>query len=328
MLFCCWLFFSVLSRNPIREIGDSLVKVKSITKLSLSNCQLQNIGSSFMSLADLKEVRLAHNEITTVPVELAHNIRLQNLDMGNNYISNWSDLKVLSSLQNLKNLNLQGNPIAQNDKLAKKVKKLVPNLQIFNSRPIERGKENEKNFKKDVKGHKADDSSPNKASDLKDPKEVRKEYPSNEKISRKRISSQSKDDPLDNGTDSDMEREELKQKKSKTNKLPKKNVTGGNKDDDELENRSNRKNPKKVEETKLDMIDDGETPFMDLIISSSTENTRDGNKTKMGVEADAFVTFPVKKKKKSKSVRMSSAALQLLSSTADVGTGGPSTWDA
>uniref|UniRef100_A0A6N2LM05 RuvB-like helicase n=2 Tax=Salix TaxID=40685 RepID=A0A6N2LM05_SALVM len=78
----------VLSRNPIREIGDSLVKVKSMTK--------------------------------TLPAELAYNKKLQNLDLGNNVITRWSDVKVLSSLVDLKNLNLLGNPIAENAKITKK----------------------------------------------------------------------------------------------------------------------------------------------------------------------------------------------------------------
>ncbi|KAF6158216.1 hypothetical protein GIB67_015010 [Kingdonia uniflora] len=60
--------FAVLFRNPLRNVGDSLVKTKSIAKLSPSNCQLESICSSFNSLLYLKEVRLAHNEITALKV--------------------------------------------------------------------------------------------------------------------------------------------------------------------------------------------------------------------------------------------------------------------
>ncbi|KAI3461271.1 hypothetical protein Pfo_017934 [Paulownia fortunei] len=133
----------VLSRNPISSLGESLVKLKSITKLSLSNCQLQTVDSSLKSCLELKELRLAHNEIMTVPIEFGRLVKLQNLDMGNNLITNWSNLKVLSSLINLRNLNLQGNPVAEKENLLKKVKKLLPNLHIFNARPIDKivGKE-------------------------------------------------------------------------------------------------------------------------------------------------------------------------------------------
>ncbi|MCD7452566.1 hypothetical protein HAX54_017484 [Datura stramonium] len=133
----------VLSRNPISGIGQSLAKIHSITKLSLSNCQLQGIDSSLKSCTELKELRLAHNDIKTLPSELAFNIKLQNLDIGNNVIMKRSDLKVLSSLVNLKNLNLQGNPIAEKEDLAKKIKKQVPNLQILNAKPIEKAMKKE-----------------------------------------------------------------------------------------------------------------------------------------------------------------------------------------
>ncbi|KAK1275018.1 hypothetical protein QJS04_geneDACA011718 [Acorus gramineus] len=127
----------VLSRNPIHDIGVSLAKAKSLTKLSLTHCKIQSIGSSIMLCSNLKEVRLSHNEITSLPVELSQNTKLRNLDLGNNLISRFSELKVISSLQSLKNLNLLGNPIAQNDKLAKEVEKLLPKLKVFNSRSID-----------------------------------------------------------------------------------------------------------------------------------------------------------------------------------------------
>lgn len=147
----------VLSRNPISGIGQSLAKINSITKLSLSNCQLQGIDSSLKSCIELKELRLAHNDIKTLPSELAFNIKLQNLDIGNNVIMKRSDLKVLSSLVNLKNLNLQGNPIAEMEDLAKKIKKQVPSLQILNAKPIEKA------MKKD-EGGRGDDE--NESGDL------------------------------------------------------------------------------------------------------------------------------------------------------------------
>jgi len=83
---------AVLSKNPIRKIGDALLKVQSITKvggaptcwtplmpisvlysccswnlswfqLSLSHCQLEGIDTSLRSCLELSELRLAHNEI-------------------------------------------------------------------------------------------------------------------------------------------------------------------------------------------------------------------------------------------------------------------------
>ncbi|KAL4182994.1 hypothetical protein AMTRI_Chr11g95960 [Amborella trichopoda] len=162
----------VLSRNPIQDIGKSLAKGKSIAKLSLSNCQLQTIGLSLISCVDLKELRLAHNRITVLGssvgagwrrppwsyrchsiffgtlvsikhnkllhVELAHNAKLQILDLGNNMIRKWSSIKqVISNLHDLKNLNLQGNPIVEKSNLAVKVHRKLPSIRIFNGHPIE-----------------------------------------------------------------------------------------------------------------------------------------------------------------------------------------------
>ncbi|KAL9272260.1 phosphatase 1 regulatory subunit 7-like protein [Drosera capensis] len=128
----------VLSRNPVRKIGGPLARLKSITKISLANCELEGIDSSIKGCVELKELRLGHIGIKTLPAELAHASKLQQLDLGNNFIKSWSALKVLSSLQRLKSLNLHGNPIAEKDKLVSKVKKLVPGLKIYNSKPIEK----------------------------------------------------------------------------------------------------------------------------------------------------------------------------------------------
>ncbi|KAL0905494.1 hypothetical protein M5K25_023918 [Dendrobium thyrsiflorum] len=129
----------VLSRNPIHVIGNSLKNVTSMTKLSLSHCKLQTIGPSLLGCVNLKEARFSHNEITALPEELAKNIKLRTLDVGNNLIEKLSELKVLSTLHNLKNLNILGNPIAENENLVKKVKRLIPNIRIFNAKPSESG---------------------------------------------------------------------------------------------------------------------------------------------------------------------------------------------
>ncbi|KAK0604061.1 hypothetical protein LWI29_011681 [Acer saccharum] len=173
----------------------SLFKVKSISKLSLSNCQIQMVGSSSLKFCiELKEFRLAHNDIKTLPDELAYNKKLQNLDLGNNLITRWSDLKVLGSLVGLKNLNLQGNPIAENDKLTKKVRKLLPNLHVFNAKPISKNSKNEK----------GDIVDEDKQGEL-----------SNEKNSKHHVTSLNKDGHLNDSRDIDMEKE-LKRKRKKT----------------------------------------------------------------------------------------------------------------
>ncbi|XP_050280081.1 uncharacterized protein LOC126721098 isoform X2 [Quercus robur] len=211
----------VLSRNPICEIGESLVKVKSITKLSLSSCQLHTIGSSLKYCTELKELRLSHNSIRTLPAELARNKKLQNLDLGNNAIIRWSDLEVLASLVNLKNLNLQGNPVAEKDKLAKKIKEVLPNLKIFNNKPADKYTNNSDGIDK------VDDSyvnSTNKVEVQKDKK--RDDFMKN---SKHHVMAQSKDGPIDNAEGIHVEK--LKRKRQKTSDNVSENVVSFHRDE-------------------------------------------------------------------------------------------------
>ncbi|KAK2988369.1 hypothetical protein RJ640_007304 [Escallonia rubra] len=368
--FLFWAFSAVLSRNPIREIGESLFKVKTITKLSLSNCQLQTIDSSLKSCTELKELRLAHNDIECLPEELALNIKIQNLDLGNNGITRWSDLKVLSSLVNLRNLNLQGNPIAETEKLAKKVMKLVPNLQIYNARPIDKTLKNEK-------GGRVDGTSPDDGN--KPVVQIAEEtnQSTRNKRSKHHVTSQNKQDHLDNAGDFGV-KEELNQKIEKRNetsnkkkpdtkenilimenKVKKKLKTAGENDDGknpythpDMQQDSKRKKqkrndlteekvseiskkPKKVKQNVFSLIDDGEIPLMDLFtvddtaedVEISGENEMVDNKSVQDViTKDGSASSPLERKKIKKQ-SMGSADLQMLAPAAEVGLGGPSTWD-
>ncbi|ONK77564.1 uncharacterized protein A4U43_C02F7920 [Asparagus officinalis] len=230
----------VLSKNPIYDIGDSLMKAKSLRKLSLSHCHLERIGSSLTSCVELKELRLAHNKITTISAELARNIRLQNLDLGNNLIENFSELKVLSSLPNLKNLNFQGNPIAQKDKLAKKVKQLVPNLRIFNAKPTEINKR--KKFSEEDKSDQSEIEADEQVKRKKSKKDV--------KILEKNISKSSSEEDhlLSSLSASKLEDKEGKRKKSKKNaKTSDKHISSGSIASDEVGEEKGRRKSKKEE---------------------------------------------------------------------------------
>ncbi|XP_043714365.1 protein phosphatase 1 regulatory subunit SDS22 isoform X2 [Telopea speciosissima] len=283
----------VLSRNPICEIGNSLVNLKSITK--------------------------------TLPAAMAHNIKIRNLDLGNNSIISWSDLQVLSSLSNLKNLNLQGNPVAERDKLAKKVKKLVPNLQIFNGRPIERSN---KALNQDLEGHKIHRSHIDNTSDLEDLKAEKRENP---RENKNIVSGSSKDDiTFDNQVKRKSKIEKNKIDMIDVGKVGKlKRLT--TKEEKIVSGSSKRKS--KAEKSDLDVIDDGETPFMELIVSGSAENLMDGdgkkNKYIQDVKyLDGLAKFPPKRKKSGKCLGVGRSAMQLLSPATEVGMGGPSAWDA
>lgn len=298
----------VLSRNPIREIGGSLAEVKHVTKISLSNCQIQTIDSSLKSCAELKELRLAHNEIKALPAELVYNKRLQTLDLGNNVITRWSDLKVLESLVNLSNLNLQGNPVADKDNITKKVRKLIPNLHIFNTRPIDKSKKNEKSDRCDA------------AAKLVVNEEVKRDNTIEDDY-KHHVADKNKEKFPNDAGDFDVGKE-LKRKKKKNVELLKKERL--HEDDGKAVGKKPKRKRSKAEQGELDVIDDGETPFMDLFTSDKNQ-VDDGEKV-LNRNADfegGSVTYPTKKKK-TKNRHM--GALKM-SPEIKVGLGGPSTWD-
>lgn len=345
----------VLSRNPIQEIGESMAKLKLISKISLSHCQIQTIGSSFKSCTELRELRLAHNGITNLPDELACNTRIRILDIGNNFIGRWSNLKVLSSLVNLRNLDLQGNPVAEKKKLARKIKKLVPSLQIYNAKPIEKIMEYEDG--------RIDDSSAD-AGDM--PKVKKPKHLDRSKGSDRmehHVAGPSKDTDVDGNQEFSVEKK-LKGKRKKGDaefpEIAKKRPTfedlkqnDNNSSEDgkssylnpdiknnllldkhEIKESSKKKTGDKVQlkkNVKNVTIDDGEIPFSAFFTADIAENAENQNeimkKSKQDIHsAGEVVTFP-KNKNKVKRGNVGASALQSLLPANEIGLGGPSAWD-
>ncbi|XP_052203917.1 plant intracellular Ras-group-related LRR protein 9 [Diospyros lotus] len=366
----------VLSRNPIGKIDEFLFKVNSITKLSLSNCQLQTINS-VKSCTELKELRLAHNDIKTLPSELVHNSKLRLLDVGNNLITSWSDIKVLSSLANLKNLNMQGNPIAENVKLAEKIRRRLPNLQILNARPVDKLAKNEKGDRDE----RVDDSSLHVAnrqgSRGEEEKDVsmRHKNPKQYAIGQKTPNSDDQHDTVgdvERGrgfkkqsqktvvvmkeknlgqyedsavTDKKLKKtfkkmeehkvgipgiqltgppvkKELKRKKDKASQIEKAEAPS-HKDDSTVTDKELKIKSKKLKQNEVNVIDDGETPFSELFHDTG-ENAEDDKAIRSVKTIDNLVTFPPKRKKMKSRGKVSAVQLSLV---AEVGLGGPSTWD-
>lgn len=306
----------VLSRNPIHKMGDSLAKLKSIAKISLSNCQLEAIDSSIKACTGLEQLRLAHNDIKGIPAELANNKRLQILDLGNNMISKWSDLEVLSTLRNLKNLNLLGNPIAEKAKLVKKISKLAPSLQILNAKRLDTlNKVEMVQIIEDAAVSAPDVSTPQK----------KKKQGYGEKI-------MNNDANLIDTKDVDLDREKIarelkveEQKKKKKEKYKEKEAHI-----QEPEKTTDKRSKRKADKAGIDVIDDKETPFSELLAYDGIKNMKperrhdqaDGNMDSIS----GLVTFP-SKKKKAKNQGAGASVLQFLTPAAEVGLGGPSAWD-
>ncbi|KAI9107645.1 hypothetical protein K1719_021308 [Acacia pycnantha] len=341
----------VLSKNPIRKLGDALAKVKSITKLSLSHCQLETIDSSLKSCVELKELRLAHNEIKSLPDELAHNSRLLNLDLGNNVIVRYSDLKVLKSLVNLRNLNLLGNPVAATDKIARKIRKALPKLQIFNARPVDKHAKNEDNDradggdflagsegekdrntgtleKKDVKRHRIDEGEDDHFETL-GKKSSKKRMKTADVVSKKDVMILDENMALN------------KDKKHKNPVIERKNAgpidavdndkpqeEGVAFEDAAAKVGKKEKRSKKGKQSEIDVIDDAEASFADLFTVNDAEDLGHSGKIEVNEKVPKDVNFvgdtvlSAGKRKSSKKRNVES----LSHSISEIGMGGPSTW--
>uniref|UniRef100_A0ACD5WQ17 Uncharacterized protein n=1 Tax=Avena sativa TaxID=4498 RepID=A0ACD5WQ17_AVESA len=330
----------VLSKNPVVTIGDSLANAKSMKKISMSHCEIESIGSSLAACVELKELRLAHNKITTIPSDLAKNTKLLNLDLGNNSIERVSDLKVLSELRYLRNLNLQGNPIAAKDALAKKVMKLVPAVRIFNAKPIEAISQNDNPRKGSVQNK--DDNMPQN-----DPKDMIKKE--KRKRSKQQVQSPeeptAKDTPVDATIAAPVKPALLDGKKKKKEKAVMehdKNSKPKGKDDKAPTDDTNvkaKKEPKRKklasgEDKDVGGIDDTEVSFARLVFSSQgglQEPVPKEDKTQGTAPDGKFVGGLVidhtKKRKKSQGMALDASDLKLLSSVPEVGVGELSGWD-
>ncbi|XP_039031189.1 protein tilB homolog isoform X1 [Hibiscus syriacus] len=314
--------------------------------MTLGSCSLhlQAIESSLKCCVELKELRLAHNDIKSLPVELSYNKKLQNLDLVNNIITRWSELKALDSLINLKNLNLQGNPIAEKDKLTKKVKRLLPNLQIFNGRPIDKSVKNKDGETIDIASHSMDYTEDIYVEDKKGQKRkknlefqvsVEKQYVNHDNA------------PDHEGDDIVVEKKEKKKSKGEKENLSRldaeKNMTQkGRKTNDKhskkevsvhevgIAGEEKQKKKKTLEKlAELDIIDDSGAFFTELFATDAADPIEDGKRKIVDRASQEMkssghsVTYPAKKKKGKHAML---AGLQL-SPTIEVGMGGASTWD-
>ncbi|RLO06908.1 hypothetical protein DYB28_001082 [Aphanomyces astaci] len=123
----------IVSHNRITEISaKSIGKLKGLTKLqlyctpssilsmSLNQYGHYNYRSSHNKLTELPdlsvleqltEVRASNNQLTALPASINHNVNLKIVDVCHNHIDTFDGLDQWTSLAQLKQLNLRGNPI-------------------------------------------------------------------------------------------------------------------------------------------------------------------------------------------------------------------------
>ena len=137
----------VLSQNTISILTeDTLRHMPRLAKLSLSNNCLREIPNVKVCPL-LAELRMAHNELQAIEMELAGMEKLKLLDLGHNRLDSLGSIASLKPLTGLSNLNLAGNPALLKDGeplefavVAKQVVGILKEgcLRILNSKPLEK----------------------------------------------------------------------------------------------------------------------------------------------------------------------------------------------
>lgn len=227
------------------------------------------------------------------------------------------------------------------------VKNLVPNLQIFNGRPIEKIMTREESDKVDLSLarkilKKGDPDNAGSLGSEKKRKNLFDEKASccpedgtiSEKKKNKKLKVLPQSDNNITGVDVETTTVEPGNKKKSKHKMQNTDVPVMGRASDTLgdhimkEKKPDKKSRKKVKGDNINVIDSAEAPFTDLFtgktdVGIDTDEKLD-HRTKDIDAISSLATFPTKKKKKNRSV--DPAAFQL-SPVDEVGSGGLSTWD-
>ena len=112
-----------------RDVG--IERVRHFEGESVQN-EITKIGIDALKLSrGLRELRLAHNALKTIPACVASTPNLRILDVGHNKISDWGDLSALRDLNRLEQLTLRGCPIADDPEYAEKIARMCPGLKLL-----------------------------------------------------------------------------------------------------------------------------------------------------------------------------------------------------
>ena len=86
-------------------------------------------------IQNLEELDLQENSIEFIPKDISKNFpKLTVLRLSQNKIKNITDLQSLKGCAELRVLNLDGNPVTKLDDYSKKIRELLPNLDLLDSK--------------------------------------------------------------------------------------------------------------------------------------------------------------------------------------------------
>mmetsp|Transcript_14948 Transcript_14948/g.20266 ORF Transcript_14948/g.20266 Transcript_14948/m.20266 type:complete len:191 (-) Transcript_14948:999-1571(-) len=111
---------------------DYLQTFVKLEMISFNICRLQTL-ENFPVLASLSRVELSDNQIKGGDLQhLSGNKSIETLKLANNKIENLSDLEALKALTNLKNLDLEGNPLCEKPEYNREsIFEMLPELEVL-----------------------------------------------------------------------------------------------------------------------------------------------------------------------------------------------------
>ena len=121
------------SLSSVRDVGGSLKKLKI---LSMKNCGLSTIDGIAAVSMKLHELYLSGNKISDIS-DLIGLDKLRILDLESNRIERTEDVALLGLIPALRELVLRGNEAASAEKYRQEVKAIIPSLEILDGEKFE-----------------------------------------------------------------------------------------------------------------------------------------------------------------------------------------------
>ena len=113
--------------------GELLAKCENLKTLSCASCGLTTLAG-FPALANLKDLSLNDNRIADGLEALVGCKALSSLSLANNKLANVDDLKAVAEELTLSVLELEANPLTENEDYHEKVMTMMPTLNVLDGR--------------------------------------------------------------------------------------------------------------------------------------------------------------------------------------------------
>jgi Leucine-rich repeat (LRR) protein len=113
--------------------GELLAKCENLKTLSCASCGLTTLAG-FPALANLKDLSLNDNRIADGLEALVGCKALSSLSLANNKLASVDDLKAVAEELTLSVLELEANPLTENEDYHEKVMTMMPTLNVLDGR--------------------------------------------------------------------------------------------------------------------------------------------------------------------------------------------------